>query len=49
MSESTDKKIDLKAPYATPTLQVYGTIRDLTQGNVTMGMNDHIGGPQKTG
>jgi hypothetical protein len=46
---TTDKKPAAAEPYQTPSLTVYGTVRDLTQGNVTMGKNDMIGGPDKTG
>jgi hypothetical protein len=49
MSSASDKKPDGKEPYEPPALTVYGTIRDITQGNVTTGRNDRVGGPQKTG
>lgn len=40
----------VREPYQSPTLTVYGTIRDLTQGNSNSNrMNDMSGGPSKTG
>jgi hypothetical protein len=49
MSTSNERKNDRKEPYQTPALTVYGTIRDITQGNVATGRNDMVGGPDKTG
>ena len=49
MSTSADRKSDAKEPYTAPALTAYGTIRDITRGNDSMGMNDMVGGPQKTG
>jgi hypothetical protein len=46
---SSEKKSGPKESYQRPVLTVYGTIRDLTQGNNTMGMNDHVSSPLKTG
>lgn len=49
MSTSNEQKNDRKEPYRPPVLTEYGTIRDITQGNVATGRNDKIGGPDKTG
>jgi hypothetical protein len=44
MTEQTDKKSDMKAPYVAPVLVVYGSLRDLTQTNASIGgMNDRGG------
>ena len=45
---SSEKKAGTKESYQRPVLTVYGTIRDLTHGNNTMGMNDHVSSPLKT-
>lgn len=49
MSTSNEKQSNPKEPYQAPALTVYGTIRDITKGNVSSGRNDMVGGPDKTG
>jgi hypothetical protein len=49
MSTAAEKTPEPKAEYHSPTLIVYGTIRDITQNSGSRGKNDGGSGPRKTG
>ena len=49
MTTTPKGNIPQKEPYARPTLTLYGTIHELTHANISMGMNDMVGGFGKTG
>ena len=48
VSSTDDGSRTSKAPYQSPTLVAYGSIREITQAKPMGGMNDRVGAPTKT-